>query len=124
MTLQIAMMTCDGWIVASDACAYEQVPVQVDKLKAGTGAGTSTSKIEHCPRGRLLYCFGGNYAAREAGIILKERAIEKIDPSEREALLRGVNAECNRRQAEIGKSISSGRLIVVFYDPQPELWSL
>jgi hypothetical protein len=125
MTLQIAMMARDGWLLASDTRSYE-APVAVNRAPYLS----SSRKIICAPQQHIVYAYSGDNFAQQAGGLLLMRVLKTghtpDTSSTIEVLLREIAGEV---QASINqKMLDSRRLICLFLSTQPghavQLWTL
>jgi len=70
MTLQVAMIASDGWLLASDLAGAEPVPIRVDKQPSVAGAQSAEPKIVWVKRHSLIYAFAGTGSAKSSGALL------------------------------------------------------
>ena len=120
MTLQVAMIGSDGWVLASDMAVFGQHPT-ADRAE-GRPAFLSTTKLVSkivCRRDlHFIYAFFGDVdqVAAKAGRLLEERTASCPEPERRRALLAAIADELS--------GVEDSGLLVIFWEPQTELWEV
>jgi hypothetical protein len=121
MTFQVAMIASDGWILASDTRASDPGPVPTGDSQVEVPTTSTTSKIVYRPDTKIIYAFSGGELSRIAGIMLEDEAHTGINQSQRSDTLTRVSVTVNQKRPELRRG---GRLIVIFSDPQPEMFTI
>jgi len=122
MTLQVAMIGKDGWVLASDTAVFGNY--QTKDTDEGRSAFLpvikSVSKIVCCRDLRFIYAFFGDVdqVAVKAGRLLEERAGGRLESQHRRALLVRISDEL------ASEADTDSGLLVIFWEPQAELWEV
>lgn len=124
MTLQIAMIAQDGWLLASDTRSYE-APMAVNQAPYLS----SSRKIVYAPQQNIVYAYSGDNFAQQAGGLLLMHMLDTGDTPNAtpmiEVLLRKVAGEVQKSIDQ--KMLDSRRLICLFLGTPParaQLWTL
>jgi hypothetical protein len=127
MTLQVAMIASDGWLLASDLAGTEPVPTIVDGQGQPSVAGVRSAepKIVRVERHSLIYAFAGTGSAKSSGALLG--TIADGNPAavvnDRMSFLCAVQQEA---KTKYGNPVMGpdGTLTILFLKPKAELWTL
>jgi hypothetical protein len=120
VTLQIALMGSDGWVLASDTRAYQPAFLPIRSAAAQAQVLSETNKIVNCEEQHIIYAFSGGAFAQETGILLRRMA-SQADPGNRAAVLIEAVRQCARSRPN---DQPDGSLIVIFQQPHIEIWTL
>jgi hypothetical protein len=133
VTLQIALIATDGWILASDTRAHQLLTIDLPGSRSVVPVMTDTSKIVNCDEVELIYSYAGGALAQRAGLLLRSMAeTDDRAVSQREAFLRNVAEMTMKEAAEQSarnfalkgpQPTVNGTLIVIFRRPT-EIWTL
>jgi len=123
MTFQVAMMASDGWVLASDTCAFDPYMARALDDTVMVSIRSPTRKIVHRSELSLTYAFSGGSLARRAGLTLEDGLRNGVvQPPDRAAFLN----ECLTKTAQQYKDERPGGSLLVIFDSiaMPEIWTV
>lgn len=121
MTFQVAMIACDGWLLASDTRGYDPGMVATGNSAVEAATTSVTCKVVCLPDTKIIYAFSGGELSRIAGLMLEDAARAGIDQGQRTVTLTGISMTASQKRLDLRRD---GRLIVIFRDPQPEMLTI
>lgn len=125
MTLQVAMIGSDGWVLASDKHLFGLDPTRSGGVtEYDSEMMPGHSKIRFRKEERLIWAFSGNVdVSYQAGIQL-QRSAKGISPPDREEALNEIGREVAIEYPSQMESGHGGTLLVISCSPKTDLWTL